>query len=283
MAARGHQQHGRFFVLTLPASSSNGLEKLRSARIKQKKRSSLLARGLSFGLFLLGVAAPLVAAAPSNPEVKLAWTQVAVAALALAGLVQLGDKIFGWSSGWLRYITTATAMERLTLQFELDWAASLIAHAGGLGPTDVRALSDLAKQLLLELDKRRAEETESWVAEFNAGMAALNEMVKFQKDATEKAAVTARAALQTTEGQRLTGAIDVTIARGPGVTKPVTIQLDDGEPRQAFSGHSWAARGVATGIHLVRVSSGDGTTKVEAERVVQVRPGEVAAIEVKLP
>jgi len=34
---------------------------------------------------------------------------------------------------------------------------------------------------------------------------------------------------------------------------------------------------------LVRVSSGDGTTKVEAERVVQVRPGEVAAIEVKLP
>jgi len=46
-----------------------------------------------------------------------------------AGAIAL-DRFFGYSSGWIRYITTALAIERSVDEFRLDWARSVAALQG---------------------------------------------------------------------------------------------------------------------------------------------------------
>ena len=89
--------------------------------IASKRNASLAVRLLSFLLLVLGAALPILAGIYGEPQTRLLFTQLGVAALAIAGLSQAADRIFGWSSGWLRYMTTATAMENVTRRFELDW------------------------------------------------------------------------------------------------------------------------------------------------------------------
>jgi hypothetical protein len=198
----------------------------------------------------------------------------------LAGVVLLGDKVFGWSSGWLRYVSTVTAMERQTLQFELDWTAACLGRAAGFTEDDKKTFFELARQYQIELEKRRGEETEGWVAEFNTGTAALNDMIKFQKDATEKAARDARAAVETAANASLTGAIELTIAQPAGSQKPVSVRVDDDVAEPDFLGSSWAKLGVSPGKHRLHVSiAGVG----EASRIADVAPGAVARVEVKIP
>jgi hypothetical protein len=62
--------------------------------------------------FLVGITLPLLAALGDVPKDKLFLTQLSVASLVLAGLVQFADRVFGWSSGWMRYMSLVTAMEK---------------------------------------------------------------------------------------------------------------------------------------------------------------------------
>ncbi len=250
--------------------------------IQAKRRGSFGARVGLYLLVVVGVSAPLGAAILGDAQNKLAFTQVGVVALALAGLVQLADRVFGWSSGWLRYMTTVTAMEKLTAQFELDWAAYLLARSGKVHAADVGPMFELAKRLHTELEKRQSEETDAWVAEFNAGMAALNEMIKLQKDATEKAKEAARSALETREQQARTGALQLTILQATSRGKPFAVYVD-GEKKHTLLGNSWSEIGLEPGQHKVRVMVEDGShLPPESSVIANVLPGETAALEIKL-
>ena len=98
--------------------------------IKTKRVTSLAVRVFAFLLLILGTTLPILAAIQATAEQKLLLTQMAVAFLAIAGLTQVADKVFGWSSGWMRYITTVTTMENLTRAFQLEWAKYLVSKAG---------------------------------------------------------------------------------------------------------------------------------------------------------
>jgi hypothetical protein len=205
-------------------------------------------------------------------------TQISLGALALAGLVQLADKVAGWSSGWLRYITTVTAMEKLTLQFELDWVGLLLATPNNY---DVKTFFAMAKQLEIEIEKRRSEETDGWVAEFNSGMAALNEMIKFQKDATEKAATAAQTARDTAEQGQQSGALELCLTRGDKVVDPISLSIDDGTAI-TITGLSWAVPKLAPGIHIVAVASGAAAARKELRRAIEIKANAVAKLDVSL-
>ena len=249
--------------------------------IRSKKYCSLTSRVFSYTLGIVGVAAPLVAATFVDAATKLAWTQAGVTALALAGLVQLGDTVFGWSGGWLRYTTTVTALEQLAMQFELDWATYLVARAGRLDASDLKPLFELARALQVETEKQRSDETKAWVAEFNAGMAALNETLKAQKEATQKAADSARAVNEELAKPRKNGALQVNIAQAQP-PKPVTVFVDADE-KATFTGTSWAMLDVEPGLHSVRVVADLGKpTALEASSAVDVPSGATALVAVKL-
>ena len=156
------------------------------ASISRKRWVSLPARGLAFLLLVAGTTLPLFAALQESADGKLLLTQLAVVSLVLAGLVQFSDRIFGWSSGWMRYITTVTKMENLTRVFQIEWGGYMVSKAEPLDIADAKALFDIARRLEQELAKLQEEETTKWVAQFNSSIALLDSLVKTQREETDK-------------------------------------------------------------------------------------------------
>jgi hypothetical protein len=254
--------------------------------IGRKRRGSIINRALSFALLAVGAVLPLLATVPTDESDKLLGTQLAVASLALAGLLQAMDKIFGWSSGWLRYITTVTAMEGATRRFDLTWASYIIDKGGALGAADRKPLFDLAKDLETEISGLQAEETDKWVVEFNSSVAMLGDLIKSQREFTDKTLQAAHAALEkqrTEQAEQLKaqalGAIELAI-KHKAAAVPVVITIDD-QPGQPHVGTSWARMGVPPGQHKVSVSYDDGFSR-KVEKVAIVPAGAVARLDIDL-
>ncbi len=225
---------------------------------------------------ILGTVLPILAGLKGDTEVRLQFTQYGVAALALAGLLQVADRVFGWSSGWLRYITTVTAMENLTRRFELEWAGYILNRTGALGESDTRQLFDQAKRFEDDIVKLQSDETDKWVTEFNSGIALLGDMIKSQRESGEKAVEAARASVA---AQR-NGAIELTLVHKADV-KPVMIAVDDEKSPEEFAGTSWSRLNVPPGPHTVSVAT-SGATPQTIKKVVEVPAGGVGRVEVKL-
>jgi hypothetical protein len=255
--------------------------------IKTKKSTSLVVRFITFFFLILGTLLPILAAINSDAEVRLWFTQCGVAALAVGGLLQVADRVFGWSSGWLRYITTVTAMENLTRKFELDWAGFVLSRTAPLNESDTRQLFDLAKRFEEDLVTMQSDETDEWVADFNTGSALLGDLIKSQRESNEKAVEAARAAVaaqqsaaQASEKAKQNGAIELTLVH-KGEVKPVTIFIDD-KPQGDFTGPVWSRLNMPPGQHMIGVVT-SGAKPLTIKKVVDVLAAGIAHVEVKLP
>ena len=164
--------------------------------IKHKRLSSFGVRLLTFALLIIGSVLPILAGLGDTPDVRLQFTQLGVAALAFAGLLQVADRVFGWSSGWLRYIETVTAMEDLTRKFELDWASYIVDKGSNIGDSDTKPLFELSQRFEDAISKLQSDETDRWVTEFNSGVALLSDLIKSQRESVEKTAQAARATIE---------------------------------------------------------------------------------------
>ncbi len=252
--------------------------------IRTKRQTSLAVRFLTFLLLILGTLLPILAGLGDKPEHRLELTQIGVVSLALGGLLQVGDRVFGWSSGWIRYISTATAMENLARKFEMDWAGYIIGKNGKLDDSDTKPLFDFALQLQQGLSKLQTDETESWKAEFNTGASILNDMIKAQRESTEKASDAARAAQKAAQDAldkaTQSGAVEVSLVH-KAAPVAVKIGLDD-ESLQTFIGTVWSRLKMDPGLHRIIVTLSDAQAPV-ITKVIEVKPGAVATLEVKLP
>jgi hypothetical protein len=154
--------------------------------IKSKKRMSLLARTFGVVFLVIGTILPILSALWESDTDKLAFTQFGVAALAFAGLWALVDRIFGWSSGWMRYIITVTSMENLIKTYHWAWGSYIASKESPLEKSDLKVLFDMTINLQNELIKLLSDETSKWVVEFNASISLMESAIKSQRDANEK-------------------------------------------------------------------------------------------------
>ncbi|WP_337169916.1 SLATT domain-containing protein [Gemmatimonas aurantiaca] len=146
--------------------------------IRSKRRISRVARGVVYVMLIVGSLLPLVATLRNTAEEKLLITQIGICCLVVAGLVRFADQAFGWSSGWMRYITTVTAMEASTQRFRNAWRRQLIADQGAVSAETMRQLFELAVALEDDLNTLQAEETNLWIAEFRSGATMLDALIK---------------------------------------------------------------------------------------------------------
>jgi hypothetical protein len=252
--------------------------------IRSKRMASQAVRSAAFVLLVLGALLPIVSGFNDDPSWRLRCTQAGVVFLAFAGLVQAADKIFGWSSGWLRYMTTVTTMETITRKFELDWANYMISRPGSLTEDDKRPLFELAKQLEDAISKLQTEETDKWVADFNSSLALLNDLIKTQRESAEKTVEAARSAVAAKESAAAVrekseqpGGIEVSILHKADPI-PVDVSVDS-DAAQTFTGRVWVKLQVTPGQHIVRVTSPAFGT---VQKIAEVPPAGVARVEVKL-
>lgn len=253
--------------------------------IRTKRQTSLWVRGIAFGLLVLGTSFPIFAAIQDTAKEKLLFTQWAVVLLAGAGLAYQADRVFGWSTGWMRYITTVTTMENLTRAFELEWAKYIVSKATPLDSSDVKALFELAKGLEQELTQLQADETTKWVAEFNSGISLLESLIKTQREEADKKLDTIRTTLSTQESAanteekaKLPGALEVTLTY-KAEPKKLRIALDKDDPVEFF-GQTWSRLNIPPGQHLLIIQTISDPPQT-IERVIQINPSNITSIEIK--
>jgi len=255
------------------------------AGIRRKRRAALAARFITFALLIFGTVLPIVAGLRNSAEVRLQFTQSGVAAAAAGGLLQVADRVFGWSSGWIRYVTTVTTMENLTRAFELDWAGYILGKGGVLDRADMKPLFDIAERFETEIRKLQADETEKWAVEFNSGTALLNDLIKAQRETGERAVQAARSAVAAqhaaqaiAERSSHTGAVELTLGNANAAI-PVSIAID-AEAGVAFNGTVWSRLGLPAGQHTVTVHR--DTPPLTIIRVVDVPASGIARIGVDI-
>jgi hypothetical protein len=247
--------------------------------IRTKRTTSLWIRGVTFALVVGGALLPLTAAVFPDERGRLLATQLGVVSLAFAGFLQLADKVFGWSSGWLRYVATVTAMEATTRQFQLDWTGYVVGKGIALGDADRKPLFDLAEGFVNKLAKLQADETDKWVADFNSGVASLNDAIKTQREATDKAVEVARQTAEARDKEKLPGAIELTIVH-KAEPKPLTVSVDDGEA-EAFLGTVWSRLNAPTGIHILKITCEASYSTATVS--VLVNPGAISRVSLPAP
>jgi hypothetical protein len=206
---------------------------------------------------------PLDGATGKTPYVDLGQVGY-VSFAAAAGCIAL-DRFFGLSTSWMRYITTAFAIQRLLAEFQLEWAV-LQVKLSGRQPT-----REQAEQMLLKLKAFRSEvlelverETQSWVSEFQTNLAELYRMSRSRADAMEP------------------GVLDVAVTNGTEVEGELTVSVD-GTARDRFQGTRTQIPGVLAGHHVVHVQGVVRGVPVEISGTVTVPPGAVGSIAVALP
>ena len=254
--------------------------------IKRKRLFATGARVITLCFLIGGTVLPLWASLGDIPARRLLFTQLGVIALAVAGLFQVVDRILGLSSGWLRYITTVTAMENLTRKFELDWASYIVGKGSKIDDGDTKPLFDLARRFEDDISKLQSDETDKWVAEFNSSLALLGELIKSQRESAEKTVETARAtiesqqkAAQESEKARQNGSVELNIVHKAA---PIAVKIAiDKESEQEFVGSSWAKLDLKPGQHTISVTT-TGATPQTIQKIVEVPPGGVARADVKL-
>ncbi len=140
------------------------------------------ARALRLAAALLaaaGAAMPLVsladaAAAGSWAHQLAPWGYVA---LLLAAACLAADRVFGLTSGWMRDVSTAHALQRRLEAFQFDWASECVREV--LGPTEGTAgeaaerCLGVLRRFCEDVSEMVRAETSQWMLEFRAAMTAL--------------------------------------------------------------------------------------------------------------
>jgi hypothetical protein len=126
-------------------------------------------RALRVSAILLGLVAavlPIVSQIYTNddkPVIAPGWAAVALAVAAAAIAL---DRYFGFSSAWMRFMTSELRLTRLRHDFEYNWQAARAGAAIPPSDGDVARLLALARALVLAVDDVIADETAMWTSEF---------------------------------------------------------------------------------------------------------------------
>ncbi|MCA1221484.1 SLATT domain-containing protein [Streptomyces sp. 8L] len=138
-------------------------------RVRRRLTARALRGGTALGV-VTGVALPLLDLAGKAPGTA-SWGCLA---LLLGGACLACDRYFGVTSGWMRHVATAQAVQRRLQTLQFDWAAESVREV--LGPTEGTA-SEAAERCLGVL-RRFCEdvtelvraETADWMVEFRGGV-----------------------------------------------------------------------------------------------------------------
>lgn len=239
-----------------------------------KRKKALCSRWLRFAAILLttlGGLAPILG--------SLGWQQIGVPKTTLAlNVGQLGyfflalaaacvgfDRFFGFSSGWMRYITTMMSLERALSAFRFEWAM-MAAKFGKEDPTadQVQAMIQRLKEFLAAVDAQVDQETQAWVSEFRTSLADIEKSAKTQS-----------------EGAR-PGAINITVTNGMETEDGFALSLDGMEITRV-RGTKYQIGYVPPGPHKIEVAGTIKGEQLDASELVNVDPGAVTNATLALP
>jgi hypothetical protein len=160
-------------------------------RASHVKNLSRLSRLFAIWLGVIGGACPLLPDSMFAPFLAFFPPSGATATgsglvfFVLAGGCLLLDQAFGFSTSWMRYRLAELRLGKLIRTFAVEVDCEVAKCGGKRLPAD-RADSILArlKAFVAEVESRKIEETETWVAEFKAELLQIEQFTKTRGKST---------------------------------------------------------------------------------------------------
>jgi hypothetical protein len=155
---------------------------------RSKRIGSRATRALAVIFAGIGGIVPLIA---DSLDIDVA---VGYVFLALAAGCVAFDHFFGFSSGWMRDMSTAQALQQRLMTFRILWVRWQAEQAGVLPvdqaeqagqagvlpvkPDSVRSALDMIQALVIDVEKATNEETAAWIGEFKASLSGMDRLSK---------------------------------------------------------------------------------------------------------
>lgn len=95
----------------------------------------------------------------------------------LAGIFLILDRFYGWSTGWMRFMSTLLRLEKLKRQFELKWLNETFIKTQENSTARNEELAQIILTFINDVDNEVERETDIWVQEFQTSLAALEQFV----------------------------------------------------------------------------------------------------------
>lgn len=257
----------------------------------QKKKSKALAsRAIQFCAIVLtagGAILPVLInilkaffALPDKLDTGLMTSLLVGLAAALIGV----DRAFGYSSGWARYVVTATSMRKSLEQFRMDWAA--LCAKGSVPPTpeQLTTLVGRATDFAVGIQSMVLQETKDWVTEFQNSLSQLDKEARAQLDSLR--AKVEQASTETVANQ--TGSVELAVANAEktdGFSFAVVLEDSREKVKEASVANDkkWVCIGLGPGQYKATVTGTVNGKEVRTAGVITIKPQEVTATEISLP
>ena len=161
----------------------------------KKGRKSYVSMSLRFVailLFVLGGLVPIVKATFPAARFSFDFGQLGYLLIGIAAGCMALDRFFGYSSGWIRYVTTAMALEKSLQEFRFEWTRNM-ARIRGVAPTpeQLDALIQTCAAFSLAIKSQVEQETKAWVVEFQTNLSQLEKDLQARADEAKSKSKTA--------------------------------------------------------------------------------------------
>jgi len=204
-----------------------------------------------------------------------------------AGTCVAIDKVFGFSTNWIRFVDAATKIETLVARFRLEWYKQLaVADSAGHSADSISKLFDTLLDFASSTREVIEKETGEWIAEFRSNLTKIAEDTKAAQDAREKQIQGQVDQIRQLikEREQKSGSLTVTVtnfaALGAGFTWSLEI---DNEPRKAgVSRPMFIVKGLDPGMYLVTARGASNNTLVQGGLTIQVETGKTSAANLEL-
>ncbi len=240
------------------------------------KRRAVLFRGSA--VVLAGLASILpIAVSMFPPEWEpQRWVPVASILAALSAGCIAFDRLYGFSSNWMRYLTALLDLQTQLESLQFGWARRALESrlAGGARGDNLTASLNLLQTALASVNQALKTETLEWITHFAGALQDFEKSV-----AAQRAAGPSTPALVAPTH----GALKVVISEPDSLDgRQCKLQLGETGPVLEHTGATKAFAGLTPGQHLLRVSATRKGTPVSAEDIVTIQPGETTSVTVVL-
>jgi hypothetical protein len=230
------------------------------------KRLSKSIRLMSIVLFALGGLIPMIHSLLLENEFPFKIVNLGYISIATAGTLLLLDKFFGFSSGWIRFITTHMEMKRKIVEFEMRWKIETYGkNLAEISEEEGKLLLSMLADFVSQINEIMYQETNAWVAEFQSNLAELQRSINQKSEASSP------------------GNIKVRLVN-IGHFGKLRIRLNNNLGFTEVKGPEFLFRDVKPGFHQVTLlAEATATEKVtEYSAVAQVESGKLAEVMIDL-
>ncbi len=239
-----------------------GVVKWYTVKRRWKRIFATALRGAAIVIGAVGGLMPVLDAAwPTALEFRfgaIGFVLIAVAA-AIIGF----DKFFGFSSGWIRFMSTQLAVERAIKELQYDWAILQLAASSPVTPDRANSMLSRLRQFEATLATLVEQETLAWATEFHHSLAEFEAILTANRRESPRA-----------------GIVNAMVTNGADF-KEITLKIDDAQVH-VLKGATARAFSLDAGAHtLSALAERNGVTYVGHASFVSVPQGVDVKIDLK--